>query len=310
LDAGADYAEVSLPIFEKLGTGILPDRTVLRLPDRAAVRGYAAEEGGNGSVRNASFLLVPDDRGGVEEKKKKGLINEVSIQGALLFDPAYPFKRCFSYRITGLDDLLLYDYPAVFKRLKFLAGNLEFCPCNSLGCATALASEWLEAGGRRIVSSFLGKGGFAALEEILMILHISGRPKPAADFSALMELKKSYEAATGEKVDSRKSVIGDEIFHVESGIHVDGILKDPSNYEPFPPELLGRKRTIRLGKHSGQGAVRYKLEERGLVFSGGETEALLKLVREESQNLGRGITEAEFSLLAGAFADKGGVYKG
>jgi homocitrate synthase NifV len=294
LDAGADYAEVSPGVLEKLGPAVQPGRTVLRLQAQALGAARTVRHGENGSGPQALFLPAQDEAPGA-----RGALYEVRIQSARGFDPAYPFKRGLSYRISGLDDLLLYDYPPVLKRLRCRAGSPEFCPGNRFGCATALAWEWLQAGGQRIVSSFLGKGGLPALEELLMILHVSGQPKAEADFSALMELKRTYEEASGEKVDPHKSVLGDEIFHVESGVHVDGILKDPANYEPFPPELVGRRRVIRLGKHSGKGAIRHKLDAWGMAFSDEDTETLLQGVREKSQSLGRGITEEEFRLLAG-----------
>jgi homocitrate synthase NifV len=51
-------------------------------------------------------------------------------------------------------------------------------------------------------------------------------------------------------------VIGDAIFACESGIHLDGLLKDPALYEPFPPEIVGARRSWRLGRTAGRGAVR------------------------------------------------------
>ena len=46
-------------------------------------------------------------------------------------------------------------------------------------------------------------------------------------------------------------------------IHVDGIRKKSSNYEAYPPELVGQTRRIVLGKQSGLSSILYKLEELG-----------------------------------------------
>jgi homocitrate synthase NifV len=48
-----------------------------------------------------------------------------------------------------------------------------------------------------------------------------------------------------------KSIVGEAVFTHESGIHVDGLLKDRGNYEAFQPEELGREHRLVLGKHSG-----------------------------------------------------------
>lgn len=58
-----------------------------------------------------------------------------------------------------------------------------------------------------------------------------------------------------------KAIIGEGAFEHESGIHVHGIMTLPLTYEVFPPELVGQKRRIRIGKRSGKHAVKAKLEE-------------------------------------------------
>ena len=54
----------------------------------------------------------------------------------------------------------------------------------------------------------------------------------------------------------QKSLVGDGAFTHEAGIHVDGLLKDPRNYQGVDPAELGRGHRLVLGKHSGRGAVR------------------------------------------------------
>ena len=53
--------------------------------------------------------------------------------------------------------------------------------------------------------------------------------------------------------------MGNNAFAHESGIHVHGVLKDPSTYEAFGPELVGMQRTIVLGKHTGAHSIKQKL---------------------------------------------------
>jgi homocitrate synthase NifV len=60
--------------------------------------------------------------------------------------------------------------------------------------------------------------------------------------------------ASGRPVAAGKSIVGDAVFTHESGIHVDGLLKDRGNYEAFQPEELGREHRLVLGKHSGRTA--------------------------------------------------------
>jgi len=175
--------------------------------------------------------------------------------------PKYPayILRPEKTRIQGLDDALCGDYLQTFKHLK---SNFEFCPENRFHCATALAAEWVISGaGKNIVSSFSGVGGFAATEELIMILKINGLRKPNKTYNFLPEMTKLFSKIIKKKIPKNKPIIGSKIFEVESGIHVDGILKNPASYEPFLPESVGQKRKIVLGKHSGTASIRAKLAE-------------------------------------------------
>jgi isopropylmalate/homocitrate/citramalate synthase len=78
-----------------------------------------------------------------------------------------------------------------------------------------------------------------------------------------------------------KPVVGEYIFMTESGVHQDGLLKDPASYLPFLPEQVGAP-PIRLvlGKHSGRRAVRYRLEESGLSPTDEQIERVLKHLKQ------------------------------
>ena len=48
---------------------------------------------------------------------------------------------------------------------------------------------------------------------------------------------------------------------MESGIHVDGIMKNPANYEAYEPEMVGKETKIVIGKHSGTNSIKIKCRE-------------------------------------------------
>ena len=52
-----------------------------------------------------------------------------------------------------------------------------------------------------------------------------------------------------------KPITGQNAFSHKSGVHTNGILKDPRTYEPFDPSLLGRERKIIIDKYTGKSAV-------------------------------------------------------
>jgi hypothetical protein len=200
-------------------------------------------------------------------------------------------------RLVLWDRLFFQEYPRLFFRLLPYADRLELCPLDRNGLAGAAAAEWLLQGGKRAVVSFLGKGELAPLETVIMALWLRGRGK-GFDPSPLTRLRELCERAVGVTEADRRPVVGRRIFHVESGVHVDGILKNPVCYEPFPPETVGGRRLVRLGKHSGMANIRYALQTRGMRSLGVKTDAaLLNEVRAASIRLGRGLTEEEFDTL-------------
>ena len=69
---------------------------------------------------------------------------------------------------------------------------------------------------------------------------------------------------TGHAIPRNKSVVGDNAFAHESGIHQHGMLKHRGTYEIMRPEDVGFARSqLVLGKHSGRHALRERLAALG-----------------------------------------------
>jgi Isopropylmalate/homocitrate/citramalate synthases len=146
--------------------------------------------------------------------------------------------------------------------------------------------------------SFGGLGGKAALEEVLLALRVIKRYRPGASYAMFPRLAALIEEITIRRFSGRKAVIGGKIFDVESGIHIDGILKKPEMYEPFLPELVGRGRRFFVGKHSGKKAVLIKLAELGLDPEDYDGSALLDEIRCLSTEKMSSLTDEELLNIA------------
>jgi homocitrate synthase NifV len=171
-------------------------------------------------------------------------------------------------RVQGLDSIICDDYMRAFDYLKKTFNSsdsperIEFCPRNHFNCATALAAEWITSGsGSNVVTSFGGIGGFAPTEELIMILREYRLRGENKIYTFFPEMTRLFHRLTKKNISLNKPIIGSRIFHVESGVHVDGIIKQPKCYEPFAPEIVGQKRKIVLGKHSGTASIMAKLSE-------------------------------------------------
>ena len=89
-------------------------------------------------------------------------------------------------------------------------------------------------------------------------------------------------AAAARPIPVNKAIVGDHVFTHESGIHVDGLLKDRRTYQALDPELLGRAHRFTIGKHSGLAAISASLSELGLPAAQHELPAILARVRERA----------------------------
>ena len=98
------------------------------------------------------------------------------------------------------------------------------------------------------------------------------------NWEKMYEVAKLVERLSQVKISPTKAVIGSDIFKRETGAVIPQIERGFSYaVEPFPPDVIGRKRSIVLGKKSGRPSIRWKLRELGLEAS---DEQILKLLKE------------------------------
>ena len=211
------------------------------------------------------------------------------------------FSQAGWHCLYGMGDTLFTGRESLVRDIDRLSEESAalFAPCftNERGCATALAVEWLlDKDGRTALVSFSGCGGVAALEEVLAALRVHGA-LPFADLRGLPALTDRYHRMGGGPVAPTKAVIGEAIFSVESGIHVDGLCKSPDLYELFPPESVGRERRIIMGKHSGKRSVLAKCDALGLPVTAELAERVLQKVKEESSRRKTSLHDADFIAL-------------
>jgi len=167
-----------------------------------------------------------------------------------------------------------------------LAGQLDvpidFHAHNDFGMATANAVAAWKAGAQMISCTLLGLGeraGNTSLEEFVGALHFIEGQYATFNFIQLKQLCEEVGRISNRRISPQQPIIGSRIFHHESGIHVDGLLKASETYEFFPPERVGGQRTLVLGKHSGRAALRYLAGLRSLQLDDKQINAFLTEIR-------------------------------
>ncbi|UZD90096.1 2-isopropylmalate synthase [Cognatishimia activa] len=141
---------------------------------------------------------------------------------------------------------------------------------NDLGMATANSLAAVAGGARQIECTINGLGeraGNTALEEVVMAMKTRNDIMPwhtGIDTKKIMAISRRVSTVSGFLVQPNKAIVGKNAFAHESGIHQDGMLKNPENFEIMRPEDIGLSGTsLPLGKHSGRAALRDKLEQLG-----------------------------------------------
>jgi homocitrate synthase NifV len=186
----------------------------------------------------------------------------------------------------------------VIKALREQSGlEIEMHTHNDFGMAVANAIAGIHAGATWVNVTVGGLGeraGNAALEEVVMALkYVEGFEQLQFDTKRFRELGEYVAQAAGRTIPVWKSIIGTNMFAHESGIHADGVIKNPKTYEVFAPEEVGLSRQIVIGKHSGSKAILLKFDEYGIDLTNEQAAAMLPLVRTMSIELKRSLYDKE-----------------
>ncbi len=156
---------------------------------------------------------------------------------------------------------------------------------NDFGLAVANSLAAVEAGAREVQVCVNGLGeraGNANLAETVMSLHSIYGARTSIKTEYLVETARMVERLTGVKIPITAPIVGDNAFSHESGIHSHGVIENSKTFEPgiMTPEMVGHKRRIVLGKHTGRHAVAKVLEEAGYQPTEEQLAEILERIKE------------------------------
>lgn len=156
---------------------------------------------------------------------------------------------------------------------------------NDLGMAVANTISAAEAGAYQLHTTVNGIGercGNAALEELLVSLRVQYGVE-RYDVSKLMDLSNLVAQYSGVPIPRIKPIVGANAFAHESGIHVAAVLEEPMTYELFAPEMVGGRREIVIGKHTGTKALKSVVHKMGHNLSHDQMCVILEKVKKCSE---------------------------
>ena len=192
---------------------------------------------------------------------------------------------------VNIPDTVGYAIPAEFgglvRRVVGLVGRdatISVHCHNDLGLATANTLAAVQAGARQVEVTINGLGeraGNASLEEVVMAMRT--RPTQFPDLVSRVQTEQITAASrlvsylTGFPVQPNKAIVGANAFAHESGIHQDGVIKNPLTYEIMTPQSVGLAGShLSIGKLSGRRGLQGKLKELGHEVEGDALDAIYR----------------------------------
>ncbi len=173
---------------------------------------------------------------------------------------------------------------------------------NDYGLATATALTAIAAGAEAVETSFNSLGertGNASTEEVVAGLEMILGIETGVDCTQIYRISKIIQEISKVKVSPNKPIVGDRIFHSESGIVIDANEKMSSatgmKYPMFPydPSMFGRKLVYVGGKKSGRAFIQYHLRKRGISATNSQIEEILMRIKKQGIVLKNYLDEAE-----------------
>lgn len=204
-------------------------------------------------------------------------------------------------RFRFCDTLGIMDPFNIYEKIAWLRAavpevEIEVHTHNDLGMATANAIAGIRAGARFVNTTVNGLGeraGNAALEEVVMGLKHACGVDTGITTHRFRELSLLVAHASCRELPAWKPVVGERVFAHESGLHADGVLKDPHNYEGFDPTEVGLSRQIVVGKHSGASGLIERYRSLGIILSRDNAGLLLPVVRHKALCRKRDLNDRE-----------------
>jgi isopropylmalate/homocitrate/citramalate synthase len=223
-------------------------------------------------------------------------------------------------------DTLGYDTPfTIYKNTKTLAQKtgmaIELHCHNDLGMAVANsmagAKGAIDGGQDAYINTTInGTGERAGNADLIAVILAATKSKEfykkyklwgSIDLSRAWQIAKFASYAFDVPIPINQPGVGANAFAHESGIHADGVLKDPENYELYGYEELGRGdpeyvetgREISMGEYSGISGFRHVMGQLEFEFkSRDEANEILELVRYANVESQKPLVEDELLFIA------------
>lgn len=226
-----------------------------------------------GMTREGVLRKIDDDLTYAEKKGVK--VEKIALEDATRADPEFLKKvievACeHGVKLICICDTVGVANPYDFENLlwelsRSLKSGSEFVVhChNDMGLSLANCLAAYRAGVRVFTVSWHGYGeraGITPAEQLIMLFKTMGILNNVRT-EGIAEISRLVSRYSGIYPKPHDPIVGDNAFTHKAGAHADKVRRMPQTYEPYPPEMIGRKRRIVLSHIAGKSSVYLKLKE-------------------------------------------------
>jgi len=245
-------------------------------------------------------------RKSIEYALGKGLVVELLAEDGSRANPEYLKAVSLMAQEVGVECFCVCDtlgrlMPSrTYELFRYLRDGLDhtllsFHGHDDKGMSTANTLEALRAGADRFHGTVNGLGercGNCAMEEVALIL-LDEYDMRTIDLTRIQALSRLVAGLSNVYPAGSKAVVGEFAFLHDAGIHHAGLQRNMTMYEPYPPDCVGAKHRLSLGKLSGTKTIVGKLNELGIELEEGRIPGLLEAVKRMNE-AGAIVSDADF----------------
>jgi 2-isopropylmalate synthase len=230
-------------------------------------------------------------------------------------NPTYALKTAKAAMNGGVDVIVLCDtnggtMPHVIQHIMeevkpHLTGPIGIHAHNDCGLALANSLVAVQCGATMVQGTINGYGErcgnvdlIAALGDLQ--LKMGYQCINPESLKRLTELSRYVSDVANIAPFNQRPFVGNSAFAHKAGVHVSGILKNPSTYEHIPPELVGNRRRVLVSDLSGKSNIEYKSREIDIKLGGNgyTSQKIMKKIKQmEDQGFQFDAAEGSLELL-------------
>jgi len=160
---------------------------------------------------------------------------------------------------------------------------------NDLECGVANSLAAVRAGATHVQGTMNGYGercGNANLCSIVpnLQLKLGYECLPADRLATLTETAHYLDELLNRTPDPNQPYVGKNAFAHGGGMHVAGVLADPTTFEHMEPSLVGNHRDLLISELSGKGTVLARAEEAGLTLDDAAARRVIEEVKRKEHD--------------------------